>query len=271
MKDKEVAGNLKIVGPFYPLIIVFTILLIAACVPVVDKVRDHGLTARPNEYAIVSSAFTGNPQATSSQSYSALREGKRTRVNKGIMLPIQSYVSPGDEVIKSLAENITSIEEAYETAVRWVCVSEQRLNQEINRWLTPHQFLVDTRDYSGNPIPGEVVSDCEEQAYTLVSLIRAITVDPQNVRVALGEVQLGNGTEGHAWVEVLIDDDWLVLEPTSGPYWDDMAEKLVSREGVSFKYYRNYPYPVTQVWIYFNDVYYFNFKSESGNAPTSWL
>ena len=67
-------------------------------------------------------------------------------------------------------------------------VSERTLNDVIEKWLTPHEFLVDTPDYPTNPVPGRVASDCSEQANTLVSVLRAIGVSPDKVRVVLGEV-----------------------------------------------------------------------------------
>ncbi len=268
MKNKEAGRNLNTAKSFYLLITLLTVLIAGY---LHHEVHAHQVPAHPDEGSIITSALVENPGLILVQQKAASEKKKEIEVSRGIKLHIQSYVSPRDGAVKSLAENITSIEEAYGTALGWVYVSEQRLNQEIDKWLTPHQFLVDTVDYSANPIPGEVVSDCEEQAYTLVSLVRAIGINPHNVRVAIGEVDLGDSIEGHAWVEVLVDDEWLVLEPTSGTYWDDVTEKLINRKGVSFNYYESRCYPVIQVWIYYNDIYYFNFNSKSGNAPSSWL
>ncbi len=76
---------------------------------------------------------------------------------------------------------------------------------------------------------------------------------------------------GHAWVELLVDGDWLVLEPNSGPYWDDETGKIVSRRGTSFNYYASHNYQVLQVHAYYDDRYHLDHRNGSGNGPASWL
>jgi len=87
--------------------------------------------------------------------------------------PFRLYVTPEDQVIKALAAQINGAGDAYEIAVQWTYVSEQKLNHAADKWLTPHEFLTNTPRYPSNPVKGEEVSDCEEQAHALVSLIRA--------------------------------------------------------------------------------------------------
>jgi hypothetical protein len=183
---------------------------------------------------------------------------------------LQQYVTPEDQAIKILATQISETRDAYQMAVQWTYVSDQKLNQAADKWLTPHEFLTDTPHYSSNPLQGEIVSDCEEKANTLVSLIRAEGVRPEEVRVVLGEVEFNNVKMGHAWVELLTGGHWLALDPNWGPYWDEEAEKLVKRRGFPFDYYASHTYPVIQVWTYYNDTYYLEPKYGSGLAPASW-
>ena len=184
--------------------------------------------------------------------------------------PFQLYITPEDEAIKALAVQINGTEDAYKVAVNWTYVSEQKLNQVADRWLTPHEFLVNTPHYLGNPLKGKEVSDCEEQANTLVSLSRAEGIGPEEIRVVLGEVIFNKIETGHAWVELLIDGQWVALDPSWGPYWDDKAEKLVNRRGLPFDYYNSHTYPVIQVWAYYGDIYYLDPRDSSGNAPALW-
>lgn len=180
------------------------------------------------------------------------------------------YVTPEDRAVEVLAAQIQDAEDAYRIAVHWIYVSEQKLNQTADRWLTPHEFLADTPDYRSNPLKGKEVSDCEEQANTLVSLMRAKGIPPKEVRVALGEVRFNKVGTGHAWVELLKDGQWVALDPSWGPYWDDEAEKLVHRRGLPFDYYHSHTYPVTQIWSYYNDIYCLELEDGLGNAPVSW-
>lgn len=184
--------------------------------------------------------------------------------------PFWLYITPEDPVIEALAAQINGTIDAYKVAVQWIYVSDQKLNHTADKYLTPHQFLTDTPLYRSNPLKGEEVSDCEEQAHTLISLIRAEGVQPAEIRVALGEVKFGDVETGHAWVELLTNGHWMALDPSWGPYWDDKAEKLVHRQGVPFDYYASHTYPVIQVWAYYNDAYYLDPRDGSGNAPASW-
>jgi hypothetical protein len=270
MKNGNAGRNLNIAGSF-GFLIVFLIILLAGCVSVVCGAYAHQISPEPGEGSIITSTLVRDSVLASKPHEVWGEGGEEIKVAGGMQLPFQSYVTPDDEAVVSLAEDVTCVVEAYELALRWTFVSDQRLTQQADSWLTPHQFLVDTIDYSTNPVPGETVSDCEEQAWTLVSILRAIGTYPQDVRLAIGEVDSGGDTAGHAWVELLVDGEWLVLEATSGPYWDDAKEKLVNRQGVSFDYYESNRYPVNEVWVYCNDVYCLDFETGSGNAPSSWI
>lgn len=197
--------------------------------------------------------------------------GDHIENSSGEKFPFWVYVTPEDQAIRALAAQINGVVDAYEVAVQWTYVSEQKLNHVADQWLTPHRFLIETPHNPSNPVKGQEVSDCEEQANTLVSLIRAEGIRPEEVRVALGEVTFNDVETGHAWVELLIDGHWVALDPGSGPYWDDEAEKLVQRRGFSFDYYTNHTFPVLQIWTYYNDIYYLDLRNGSGNAPVSWL
>jgi hypothetical protein len=184
--------------------------------------------------------------------------------------PYQQYVTPYAPAVQALAMQVSSIEDAYQRAVRWVWVSDKTLNGVNEKWLYPQEFLTDTPTYQTNPVQGRVASDCEEQAYTLVSLIRASGTPAEYVRVAIGKVKFGDEEGGHAWAEIYIENTWMALESTSGPYWDDDNHRLVERNGLPYDYFGSYEYPSIEVWAYFNDAYYYNPWTGEGNAPSDW-
>lgn len=184
--------------------------------------------------------------------------------------PFHLYVTPQNAVIKDIAATISGPEEAYQTAKQWIYVSDEKLNGIADNWLTPHEFLYNTRSYPNNPLKGISVSDCEEQANSLASLLRAIGIQPENVRVVVGEVIFNDTKMGHVWVELLVNQKWLVLDATSGPYWDDSTGTLVERNGTPFDNYASQTYPVVQTWVYYNDIYYLNSEAGSGDAPVFW-
>jgi len=184
--------------------------------------------------------------------------------------PWQKFVTPNDPAIMEIAKEIDTCEDAFSEAVSWIWVSDDILNGKDEKWLMPNEFIVATPSYPTNPIKGSIVSDCEEQAYSLVSLLRSLGVPASDVRVVVGLVDVGEEQGGHAWVEIRYNEKWLSLEATSGSYWDSDNGKKISRKGASFNYYAKRKYPSVEVWGYFNDIFYHNPQTGEGNAPGTW-
>lgn len=187
----------------------------------------------------------------------------------------QSYVTPYADAISSYLEenDLDDKYEIYEAALSWTWVSDETLNSAEEKWLTPTEFLEKTPTYSSNPDYGEPVSDCEEQANTLASLLIASgEYNESTARVAVGKVDFGNVSGGHAWVEVYEDGEWFPLDPTDGPYYDDESCELVSADTSEIDYdkYLGNTYPAVEVWYYYNNEYFMDVGTQNGNAPVSW-
>ncbi|MFH1751443.1 MAG: transglutaminase domain-containing protein [archaeon] len=183
----------------------------------------------------------------------------------------QTFVTPEAQAIVSLASKFNDFSSAYQYSARsWVWVSEQTLNNQSEKWLTPQEFLTQTPSMPSNPVKPSVASDCSEQANTLVSLYRAMGVSAVDVRVVLGEVNFDGEVGGHAWAQLKVDGEWLNLDPTSGPSWSDIEQKLNKSAGFFFTHFRFADYPVTEVWAYYNDQYVKDFHSKKDNAPEGW-
>jgi len=180
--------------------------------------------------------------------------------------PYQQFVTPDNSVIRELSNGKT-VQEIYEIAVDWTWVSDSILNGKTEKWLLPHEFLSNTPSYSTNPSQGNAVSDCSEQANTLVSLLRASGIAAEDVRVVLGKVDFDGNIGGHAWVELKEDGRWKVLDVTCGPYYDEENEEVIERNGVGDDYWKYHPYPVEEVWCYYNDRYY---TDESEEVASGW-
>lgn len=187
----------------------------------------------------------------------------------------QMYVTPNAEAVESYLEenDLDDKYEIYDAALSWTWVSDETLNGEEEKWLIPTEFLEETPSYSSNPVYGEPASDCEEQANTLASLLIASgEYNESTVRVAIGKVDFGEVSGGHAWVEVYEDDEWFPLDPTDGPYYDDDSSELIPANSSEVDYYeyRDSTYPVVEIWYYYNDEYFIDLGTQSGNAPVSW-
>ncbi len=210
---------------------------------------------------------------------------KRIRQDRGVIVPkinfskperlhyYQTFVTPNNQSVKNYVQknSINSIDSAYSLAVNWTWVSDKTLHNKNELWLKPKQFIIDSPNLPGNPVD-TIASDCESQAYTLVSIIESFGFSKENIRVCIGLVDFGSGSGGHAWVQVYDNNKWYELEATSGPYFDDDTNKLVDSDGVGLNYFKTRPYPVEEYWAFFNDIYYYNPEEgvTSTNLPAHW-
>jgi len=186
----------------------------------------------------------------------------------------QKYVTPNNPIVKNYISTIgiDTLIKAYETAVGWIWVSDQTLHNVPEKWLLPAEFIENAPTNPNNPLPTKMVSDCESQAYTLVSIIESLNTSKENVRVVIGEVNFSGELGGHAWVQIYQEGEWIELEATSGPFWDDDDQTLVENRGFSFNFFKNHPYPIVEYWAFFNDIYFYNPNNgkESQNLPNYW-
>jgi len=146
-----------------------------------------------------------------------------------------------------------------------IYISDKELWDVLEKWLTIEE-LKETR-FALN-IEG-MKSDCEEHANYLCSLLIASGVSRENVRVVLGEVQFGDSKGGHAWVEIFKNGQWIPLESSCG----DMIQegKLYHSSPLPLWYFSANPYPESERWVEYNDVYYKNFISgEQTDLPANW-
>jgi len=197
---------------------------------------------------------------------SVYMEGEGWDTQLGQSSPYQRFVTPDASILQELSNGKT-VQEIYGIAVGWTWVSDNILNGKTEKWLSPTEFLTNTPSYSTNPSPGNAVSDCSEQANTLVSLLRASGVAAEDIRVVLGKVDFDGNIGGHAWVETKENGRWMVLDATCGPYHNKDSDELISRGGVSYDYWKYHRYPVVEVWCYYNDVY---FTDEGEEVASGW-
>ncbi|WP_406655565.1 transglutaminase domain-containing protein [Methanolobus sp. ZRKC2] len=200
---------------------------------------------------------------------------QNTHVVRGIS-HFQEYVTPYEDAILSYLEEegLDDKYEIYEKAVSWVWVSDMTLTGRQESWLTPSEFLYDSPEYTSNPLEGSIVSDCEDQANALASLLIASgEYDESSVRVAIGEVSFGDVVGGHAWVEVYEEGRWFPLDATVGPYYDDNKSELVDSDSseTGYYYFRDEGYSVLEIWYYYNNEYFIDIGNRIGNAPDNWM
>lgn len=179
----------------------------------------------------------------------------------------QYYVMPNNPSVVENARGKTR-KEIYEFVANSYWVSDNVLNGVREKWLSPETFLSETKLMNSNPTT-EIASDCSEQANALVSLLRSRGVSSSKVRVVLGIVDF-DGEYGHAWVEIFEDGKWLVLDPTSGNYWDENANQKVERNPLPYNYFELHEYPVKTIYYYYNDKYFVDLRKNINNAPIEW-
>ena len=70
-------------------------------------------------------------------------------------------------------------------------------------------------------------ADCESMSTLLYVLCRVHGVNPLQIKLVCGEVVVGNGTGGHAWVEYMSDEtmEWTILDPAYDPKYTTFFDK----------------------------------------------
>ncbi len=184
-----------------------------------------------------------------------------------IEYPFTLYVTPDNVVIQDLAAG-KNLQQLYAESQRWVWISEEDLNGVAEHWFLPEDFILNTPSMSTNPT-GTIASDCSEQANTLASLLIASGESPDNVRVVLGLVDFDGTQGGHAYVEVFRNGRWLALDPTAGDYVEN-GEYIQLTSYIRWNYFLFEDYPIVERWYYYNNVYFYDVQSRTGNAPESW-
>ncbi len=191
----------------------------------------------------------------------------RETVAEGVS-PFSEYVTPQDAAVLQALENLDHSPEAiYDWVASMILwISDRELLDAEERWLMPGECLSHTPGMP--PIIGSIKSDCEEQANTLASMLRAAGLGPEMVRVVLGKVSFQGIEGGHAWVEVLTGDGWLAVDPTSGGWIKDGT--LNDRNPLNFQFFAAFPYPETERWYEYNDLYHRDHLGRKQIAPVQW-
>lgn len=76
------------------------------------------------------------------------------------------------------------------------------------------------------------LGDCEDTSFLLASLLLASRIPNRNVRVVLGSYDY----VGHAWVEVLTEGGWYILESTSDKELIPEDNAIVQQKGYQMGY-----------------------------------
>ena len=181
----------------------------------------------------------------------------------------QSYVTPNDQAVGKVANKFNGNEAIYNYGANgWTWISDETLYGQVENWVMPNYFLTVTPSLPSNPVPSHTAGDCEDQANTLTSAIRADGQSAANVRTVLGLVNFNGNIGGHAWVEVYQDNQWIPLDATSGPYYNN--GQFVQAQALPYDYFATHEFPVVERWFYYNDQYFTDIEAGTGNAPEHW-
>ena len=145
---------------------------------------------------------------------------------------LNSFITPDDNAVRSTAEYIVdtlirdSVEDRVVGAFNYVAVnvvytSDKKQFGKNDWWQMPCETLGDV--LTGNSSP-QMYGDCEDGSFLFASLLLALGIPSQNVRVGISEV--------HAWVEVKLGNVWYLFETTN----DTEMLSLITADSVVGKY-----------------------------------
>lgn len=108
-----------------------------------------------------------------------------------------TFIHPEDKKIIDIAKNLSSAEDVYD----WM---KSNIKYEQNKTGSPTDLAtLSTRG-----------SNCFGVAALTTSLLRASGVAPDDVHITTGQL-LGNAGPPHAWTELKVDGEWVVVDPTN--------------------------------------------------------
>lgn len=124
---------------------------------------------------------------------------------------IKEFITPYNKSVQYLAKELLmsmgengDLKTKIEVAYNWVAVKVRYETDKLRwgvqeYWQTPEQTLTS--------VNGQLFGDCEDTSFLLVSLLIAMGIPKDSVRVAI--------SNSHAWVEAKIDNSWYAFETTS--------------------------------------------------------
>lgn len=152
--------------------------------------------------------------------------------NHEIML--NSFITPNEPVVKETAEYVIntlvrdSVEDRIVAAFDFVAVnviytSDRAQFGKGDFWQYPNETL--GRVFTDSNII-RMYGDCEDSSFLLASLLLALDVPSQSVRVGISEV--------HAWVEVKLGNIWYLFETTDDKELSELipARSIVGKGSV---------------------------------------
>lgn len=158
------------------------------------------------------------------------RDAERTLrfMKETFMMDPTNFLHPESEKVKLATRGISDHNQVYD----WVKANiryEQQKNSAPSDLATLEQKS----------------SNCFGVAAVTTSMLRAIGVGPEDVHIAVGELD-GKNLPPHAWTEVRINGEWLVIDPT------DYLVKPVGRYIVNKQAYLA-PWPRKNLLFEYND------------------
>lgn len=150
---------------------------------------------------------------------------------------VKKFIQPNAPAVQYLAGELMKgihkwdLKTVVEVAYNWVAT---HINYETDKmrwgvteyWQTPQQTLT--------PVNGKLFGDCEDTSFLLISLLLAMGVPEDKVRVAI--------SDSHAWVEVNINGNWYLLETT--------ADEPLSRFVLAYDVYKEADYYKPKIYVY---------------------
>lgn len=161
---------------------------------------------------------------------------------------LNTFITPNEQVVKETAGYIVntlvrdSIEDRVAAAFNFVSVnvtytSDRKRFGKNDWWQYPLETLGEV--FTDGKV-ARLYGDCEDSSFLLISLVLAMNIPSQNVRVGISEV--------HAWVEVKLGDIWYFFETTDDK---EMANFVMASSIVN----KSYAYNV-QVYVYLDGCVY---------------
>ena len=152
---------------------------------------------------------------------------------RGKYMNVDDFLTPDDSSVVNVARMLLSnlkvrsyrsiVVAAYNfVALHTKYITDKKHFGKEEWWQFPREML--TEFHSATPFSRKMFGDCEDTSFLLASLLLAMGIPKNDVRVGLSTI--------HAWVEVRLNGVWYVLESTA----DKPLKEWVTRSSVNGVY-----------------------------------
>ncbi|KKP37214.1 MAG: hypothetical protein UR28_C0032G0008 [Candidatus Peregrinibacteria bacterium GW2011_GWF2_33_10] len=206
-----------------------------------------------------------------------------------------NYITPTNQTVIDYAQQFKNLADLYKAYQQNHWQSDKTIFGCGDYFQKPEYYLNSSPTLKSNMICSgnyeDKAGDCDDQSNAFTSSIIASGLyKSDEVRIALGNVDFGDGVGGHEWTEVWMNDHWVVVDPVWGDTCYDNGKCYIydqndanhdgfsDKDLIPYDYFNYVPYNdyIVNYWGVANNQHYCTYDTDTkiwscdSSAPSSW-